>query len=317
MRTTAEAKGRRGDIAEAMVDASVEIPGLDPAGKLLTMDTDSALEFGIADARASDLSEALAALGLAGVTPIAVQENWAEKLVRFVTDPVVSGFLMSIGTLGLMIELYAPGLSLPGAIGVLCLSLFFGGHLIVNLAGLEELILLALGVSLLALEVFVIPGFGAAGISGILCIMASLVLTTIGLPLGVLLQTGAWVEPLTRVAVALGVTVLLMIVALRFLPRTRAMSGLVLSSALASNVTPEGPSSFVSADETRFRGQEGVAESDLRPVGVARIGDARVDVISEGGYVRAGTRVRVLEVEGARIVVRALAEDGSSGEDIS
>jgi membrane-bound serine protease (ClpP class) len=317
MRTTAEAKGRRGDIAEAMVDASVEIPGLDPAGKLLTMDTDSALEFGIADARASDLSEALAALGLAGVTPIAVQENWAEKLVRFVTDPVVSGFLMSIGTLGLMIELYAPGLSLPGAIGVLCLSLFFGGHLIVNLAGLEELILLALGVSLLALEVFVIPGFGAAGISGILCIMASLVLTTIGLPLGVLLQTGAWVEPLTRVAVALGVTVLLMIVALRFLPRTRAMSGLVLSSALASNVTPEGPSSFVSADETRFRGQEGVAESDLRPVGVARIGDARVDVISEGGYVRAGTRVRVLEVEGARIVVRALAEDGSSGEDIA
>jgi membrane-bound serine protease (ClpP class) len=200
---------------------------------------------------------------------------------------------------------------------VLCLSLFFGGHLIVNLAGLEELILLALGVGLLALEVFVIPGFGAAGISGILCIMASLVLTTIGLPLNVLLQTGAWVEPLTRVAIALGVTIVLMIVALRFLPRTRAMSGLVLSSTLASNVTPEGPGSFVSADETRFAGQVGVAESDLRPVGVARFGDARVDVISEGGYVRAGTRLRVLEVEGARIVVRAIEEETSSDEDIA
>ncbi|MEY4508694.1 MAG: hypothetical protein RLZZ450_816 [Pseudomonadota bacterium] len=317
MRTTAEAKGRRGDIAEAMVDASVEIAGLDPAGKLLTMDTDSALEFGIADARASDVAEALAAVGLSGVTPVDIHENWAEKLVRLVTDPVVSGFLMSIGTLGLMIELYAPGLSLPGAIGVLCLSLFFGGHLIVNLAGLEELILLALGVGLLALEVFVIPGFGAAGISGILCIMASLVLTTIGLPLGVLLQTGAWVEPLTRVAMALGITIVLMIVALRFLPRTRAMGGLILSSTLASNVTPDGPASFVSADETRFAGKVGVAESDLRPVGVARFGDARVDVISEGGYVRAGTRVRVLEVEGARIVVRALEGDGSSDEDIA
>lgn len=317
MRTTAEAKGRRGDIAEAMVDPSVEIAGLDPAGKLLTMDTDSALEFGFADARASDVAEALAAVGLAGVTPVDIHENWAEKLVRFVTDPVVSGFLMSIGTLGLMIELYAPGLGLPGAIGVLCLSLFFGGHLIVNLAGLEELILLALGVGLLALEVFVIPGFGAAGISGILCIMASLVLTTIGLPIGVLLKTGAWVEPLTRVAIALAITVALMIVALRFLPRSRAMGGLILSSTLASNVTPEGPSSFVSADETRFAGQVGVAESDLRPVGVARFGDARVDVVSEGGYVRAGTRVRVLEVEGARIVVRAVEGDGSSAEDIA
>lgn len=305
MRTTAEAKGRRGDIAEAMVDASVEIPGLDPAGKLLTMDTDSALEFGIADAKAADVSAALAAVGLAGVSVENIEENWAEKAVRFVTQPVVSGFLMSIGTLGLMIELYAPGLSLPGAIGVICLSLFFGGHLLVNLAGLEELILLALGCGLLALEVFVIPGFGAAGVAGILCIMASLVLTTIGLPLGVLLSTGAWVEPLTRVAIALGVTVVLMIIALRYLPRTRAMSGLVLSSTLASNVTPEGPSTFVSADETRFQDQLGVAESDLRPVGVARFGETRIDVVSEGGYVRAGTPVRVIEVEGGRIVVRA------------
>jgi membrane-bound serine protease (ClpP class) len=310
MRTTAEAKGRRGDIAEAMVDASVAIPGLDPAGKLLTMDTDTALEFGIAELRASDVGEVLAGVDLAGAVPTAVAQNWAEKLVRFLTDPVVSGFLMSIGTLGLMIELYAPGLGLPGALGVLCLSLFFGGHLIVNLAGLEELILLAVGCALLALEVFVIPGFGAAGIAGILCIVAALVLTTIGLPLGVLLQTGAWVEPLTRVALALGVTLVLMIVALRFLPRTRAMSGLVLSSTLASNVRPEGPTSFVSADETSMAGQLGVAVSDLRPVGVALFGERRVDVISEGGYVGAGSAVRVVEVEGARIVVRA----ESSGE---
>ncbi|MDB4976589.1 MAG: hypothetical protein JWN48_4930 [Myxococcaceae bacterium] len=309
MRTTAEAKGRRGDIAEAMVDASVFIEGLDPADKLLTLDTDAALEFGIADARASDLHGALAAIGLPDAKVEHVPENWAEKLVRFLTDPVVSGLLMSLGSLGLLIELYHPGVALPGIIGVLCLSLFFGGHLIVNLAGLEELILLGVGVALLGLEVFVIPGFGVTGILGILLILASLVLTTIGLPLNVLLQTGAWVEPLTRVAIAMSFTLVGLIVAFTYLPRTRAMSGLVLSSSLASNTQAVGPDSFVASDETRFEGQLGVAESDLRPVGVARFGDRRVDVVSEGDYVAAGSRVRVLEVAGSRIVVRI--ESGS------
>ncbi|MDB4988787.1 MAG: hypothetical protein JWN04_3965 [Myxococcaceae bacterium] len=312
MRTTAEAKGRRGDIAEAMVDASVFIQGLDPADKLLTLDTDAALEFHIADARASDVQGALAALGLPAAKVEDVPENWAEKLVRFLTDSVVSGLLMSIGSLGLLIELYHPGVALPGVIGVLCLGLFFGGHLLVNLAGLEELMLLGVGAALLALEVFVIPGFGAAGITGILCIVASLVLTTVGLPLNVLLQTGAWVEPATRVAIAMSATLVGLVVAIMYLPRTRAMSGLVLSSTLASNTHAEGPDSFVSTDDTRFAGQLGVTESDLRPVGVARFGEQRVDVVSEGGYVPAGSRVRVLTVEGARIVVRVEAAEDNA-----
>jgi membrane-bound serine protease (ClpP class) len=308
MRTTAEANGRRGDVAEAMVDASVEIPGYDPADKLLTLDTDGALELGIADVAADTLEGALAALKLQGASVRSADENWAEKLVRFLTDPVVSGLLMSLGSLGILIELYTPGLGLPGALGALSLVLFFAGHLIVHLVGLEELLLLTAGVGLIALEVFVIPGFGITGIAGILLVFAALVLSTIGLPLKVVIGTGAWVEPVTRVGIALMVTLVGMIVAMRYLPRSKAMSGLVLSSTLASNVHASGPSSFVSADETRFVGQHGVAESDLRPVGVARFGETRVDVVSEGDYVRAGTRVRVIAVEGARIVVRAEAE---------
>jgi membrane-bound serine protease (ClpP class) len=308
MRSTAEAKGRRGDLAEAMVDASVEIPGLDSADKLLTLDTEGALTWGIADARADGIDGVLRAVGLEGAKVKEASENWAERLVRFLTDPVVTGLLMSLGTLGLLIELYHPGLGLPGAIGVLFLSLFFGGHLLVHLAGLEELIVFTFGIGLFALELFVIPGFGITGVLGILCIVVALMLTMIGLPIDVLLRTGAWVEPLTRVGVALLMTVVGLVVAARFLPRSRAMRGLILHSTLASNVRAEGPSSFVSADETRFLGQLGVAESDLRPSGVARFGDARVDVVSEGGYVAAGTAVRVLEVEGGRIVVRPEVE---------
>jgi membrane-bound serine protease (ClpP class) len=309
MRATAEANGRRGDVAEAMVDASVVIEGYDPADKLLTLDTEGALGLGIADVQAENIEGVLAALNLNGVSRELTGENWAEKLVRFLTDPVVSGLLMSLGSLGILIELYAPGHLVSGAVGVICLLLFFGGHLIVNLVGLEELILLAVGAGLIALEVFVIPGFGVTGIAGVMCVMAALVLSTIGLPLKVVVATGAWVEPLTRVAIALALTVVGMIIAARYLPRTRLFGGLILNSALTSNTSHGGPSSFVSADESKYVGQTGTAESDLRPVGVARFGEQRVDVVSEGGYVRAGTRVRVIAVEGARIVVRAEADD--------
>lgn len=315
LRSTAEAKGRRGDIAEAMVDASVTIPGLDDAHKLLTLDTDGALATGMADVAASDVAGVLSAVGLADATVVTAHENWAEALVRFVTDPVVTGLLMSLGTLGILIELYTPGLGLPGALGVLFLSLFFGGHLLVNLAGLEELLLLGAGVALLALELFILPGFGVAGVLGFVCIAGALALTLIGLPLDVLIRTGAWVEPLSRVGTALLVTMVGAIVALRFLPRTRAMRRLVLDYRLSSNLGDKGgPSGVVSADESQLVGALGTAESDLRPVGVARFGERRVDVVSEGGYVRAGSKVRVREVEGGRIVVRAEEDEATFGQ---
>jgi membrane-bound serine protease (ClpP class) len=300
MRSTAEAKGRRGDIAEAMVDASVVIPGLDQADKLLTLDTAAALSTGIADFGAQSVDEVLAKLGLQQAPRRDVLENWAEALVRFLTDPVVSGLLMSLGTLGILIELYAPGHAIPGALGVLSLALFFGGHLLVHLAGLEELLLLVAGFALMMLEVFVIPGFGVAGITGIVCIFASLLLTLIGLPLSVVFSTSAWVEPLARVCAALAVTILGMLLAIRFLPGTRAGKRLVLASATLRSA------GFVASDESRFAGKEGVAESDLRPVGVARFGDERVDVVTEGEYVQRGQALTVVHVEGARIVVRVV-----------
>jgi membrane-bound serine protease (ClpP class) len=178
--------------------------------------------------------------------------------------------------------------------------LFFGGHLLVNLAGLEELILFTVGLGLLAAEVFLIPGFGIAGIVGLLCLFAALVLTLIGLPLDVTLKTGAFVEPLTRVTWALFSTIVLMLIAIRFLPRTTAGRRLVLESATSRK---EG---FMSAPDASKRvGQRGVAESDLRPAGIARFGDERVDVVTEGAYIEAGSPVRVIDVEGMRVVVRA------------
>src|SRR5690606_8085903 len=146
--------------------------------------------------------------------------------------------------LGILIELYTPGFGLPGALGALCITLFFGGHLLVNLAGLEEVLLFTAGLGLIALEMLVIPGFGGTGVLGIVCIVAGLVLTLVGLPLGVTFRTGAWVEPLGRVSAAMVVTVVMMLLSLRVLPRTRAGRGLVLATA----TTRSG--GFVASDES-------------------------------------------------------------------
>lgn len=300
MRTTAESKGRRGDVAEAMVDSSVEIEGLSQAGKLVTLDTESALEWKIADVEAASVGDLLAKLGLKNAVLDDLEENWAEDLVRFLTDPVVSGLLMSLGTLGILMELYSPGLGVPGALGALCLVLFFAGHLIVNLAGIEELLLFTVGLALLAAEIFVIPGFGVAGILGSLFIFASLVLTMVGLPIGVAFSTGAWLGPLKTVLWALTMTMLGSVIAIRYLPRTTAGRRLVLSTST------DKASGFVSSNlDAALIGKGGVAHSDLRPSGIATIEGKRLDVVSQGEYVARGSRVRIIEIEGGRVVVVA------------
>jgi membrane-bound serine protease (ClpP class) len=299
MRSTAEAKGRRGDIAEAMVDRDVEIEGVDTAGKLLTLDTDKALALSIADLQADSLPDVFQAFGLQQPELLSVQENWAEKIARFLTDPTVSGLLMSLGMLGLLIELYSPGVGLPGAVGVLCLVLFFGGHTVTHLAGLEEILLLLLGLGLLALEIFVLPGFGIAGIAGIVCVGASFVLTLLALPWKVAWNLGLVSDALERVAFSLLATIVLGVVALRFLPKTRAGRGLVLASA-----TRQGEGYVSAPIELELLGVDGVAATDLRPGGKAELNGRRIDVLTDGEFIERGSPVRVVQANAGRVVVR-------------
>src|ERR687897_1904401 len=166
-RATAESRKRPPLIAEAMVDADVEIPGLIEKGKLLTLTTEEALKHKVADFRAENIESVLEQLGLAGAEVRKTAPNWAENSVRFLTHPVVSSLLITIGMLGIIIEIRTPGFGIPGGLGIMSLALFFWGHWLVQLAGWEELLLVALGIVLLAAEVFVVPGFGITGVLGI------------------------------------------------------------------------------------------------------------------------------------------------------
>ena len=297
-RATAETRNRPPEFAEAMVDADVEIAGVIEQGKLLTLTTSQALEHQVAELTADTLDAALGAAGLPSADVRIARQTWAETLVRFLTHPVVSSLLMTVGLLGLLVEIRTPGFAMPGAVGLLSLGLFFWGHWIVQLAGWEELLLVSIGVLLLALEVFVIPGVTVAGIAGIVALGAGLGMTLVGAGA----TASVIITALGRVAISILLAMAGAFALIRALPRFPFGRRLVLETGM------DAGRGYVSAPESdhRWLGRTGTVVSPLRPAGIAEFDGVRVDVVSEGGFIEAGTPITVIRVDGNRIVVRPL-----------
>ncbi len=295
---TAERRKRPTVFAEAMVDADVEISGVVEKGKLLTLTTSEALEHKVAEFTADNLTAALEAVGLPDAEVRLASQTWAETLVRFLTNPVVSSLLMTVGLLGILVEIRTPGFAVPGAIGVLFLGLFFWGQWIVQLAGWEELMLVVLGVVLFSLELFVIPGFGVAGIAGIVALIAGLGMALVGAGA----TAAVVISALGRVAISLLLALGGGLLLLRFLPRLPFGGRLVLDTEMRAEA---GYSSEPTADH-RVLGRTGTTLSPLRPAGVADVDGARLDVVSDGSFIDAGAPVEIIRVDGNRIVVREL-----------
>jgi membrane-bound serine protease (ClpP class) len=227
MRATAEAKGRRADLAEAMVDQTIEIKDIIAKDKLLTVTGSQAVELGLADASAKSIDEAIALLNLGQATRSESHATWGEKIARVLTGSVVNSMLMTFGFLGLLMELYSPGWGVGGTIGAVCLVLAFLGQYAANLAGIEEFLLVGLGFALLALEVLIIPGFGIAGILGIGCVVGGIAMASVDLrvPWEVAMDAGlisaAAREVLLRLAVMTVCSILVLFVVGKYLPKHR------------------------------------------------------------------------------------------------
>ncbi|GMR23969.1 MAG: NfeD family protein [Acidobacteriota bacterium] len=302
MRTTAETRGRRGEVAEAMVDRDVEIEGVVEKGKVLTLSTDEALALEIADYQAATLQEALEVLNLSGAEVEEREMNWAEVVARAVSEPVVSSLLMSIGFLGIMIELYQPGWGLPGSLGAVALGTFFFGHHVAQLAGWEELLLFALGAALLAVEMFVIPGFGVFGVAGVALMLAGVVLSLVGLDLRVSWDLGFINRALMMVSTSIIVTAVGGALMMRLLPATGVTRRFVLGKALS---TDEGFSSHDTTEKETFPlGTLGEAVTDLRPAGKVKFDARRIDAVSEGEFITAGATVKIIGWRSGDVVVR-------------
>ena len=300
MRALAESNGLEPEVAAAMVDEDIEIDGVVESGKLLTLTTEEAVEIGYAEA-IEDLDALLVELGHEGATVVTLELNWAERLVRFFSSSLVSPFLLSLGFLGLLIEIRTPTFGLAGTMGLISLGLFFGSNMIVGLAGLEDVLIVGAGLVLLGIEAFVVPGFGIFGVAGVVAILTGLYMSLLGnIPT---------MPDFTRAAWVLTSSMLLLIgsawALIRTLPSSSrlAESGIFLPAKTASAIGYE--SAEVRSD---LVGKYGTAITDLRPAGTALIGDERIDVVSESEWISAGTPVKVLSAEGYRHIVRSVSE---------
>ncbi len=297
MRATAERNNRNPKIAEGMVDERIVIEGLTDSTKLITLTSAEALKWGIADTIISDMRSAFKALGYSNFELIEHNSNWAEDFVRFLNNPIISSLLIMIGIFGLFTEIKTPGWGVPGTAGLIALGLFFGTKYILELASMIEVLLFIAGVALLIIEIFVIPGFGFTGVIGIVCIVVSLFLGLLSdFPL---LETGDINIAILQLGAAFFTALALIALSWKYLPQTKAFHTLVLDAAIEEN------SGYTSskASYSELSGKAGRAFTDLRPSGTVIIDDEKIDVVTDGEFISRGEQVKVLKVEGSKIVV--------------
>lgn len=297
MRATAEKNGRRTDIAQGMVDETIVVPDLqDDSTKLITLTAEEALKFGMADTILSSVEEVKEAFGYKNASLIRVESNWAEDFIRFLSHPIISSLLIMIGLIGLYTEIKTPGWGMPGTIGVISLALFFGSGYILELASALEIILFIVGLILLLIEIFVIPGFGVFGVSGIALMIVSLFLGLISdFPL---IDWDIISVAIIQLALTLLSTLVIMALMLKYLPKTSVVTKLVLDKKVEQK---SGYGTLPSLKD--LVGREGIAYTDLRPSGTALIDGKRVDVISEGDYIQRDSPIIVKAVEGLKVIV--------------
>lgn len=297
MKSAAEANGHRSDFAEAMVDEDVEIPGIVPKGKILSLTAEEALRYGFIDTIAVSLDDVLRFYQLSDAEVIHPEITWAERVVRFVTDPIVSSLLLTLGMLGLLFELQSPGWGLAGAIGLLALGLFFGSHWIIRLADWVEIILFFIGAGLLLVEILFVPGFGLVGILGLGLMFVSLVLSLMS---GQYFDISALTRALTTVGVSFLLTIAGSLLMLAFLPQSRLWRRIILQATVTreDRGTPEDLAGLI--------GAVGTAVTPLRPSGIGLFNNRRIQVVSEGEFILKEHRIQVMEVAGNRVVVREI-----------
>ena len=299
-------------------------------GKLLTLSTQQALEYRFADAQAETLTDLLAQYEivevdgiklpltedgiaqrqqdfgseinrlktLAGARITEVEATLADRVVFFLTNPLISSLLLSLGILGIFIEIRTPGFGIPGFLGLLCVGLFFGGHMLTKIGAEWAFLLFLIGLGLIALEVFVIPGFGVAGILGITLMLGSVFF--------VFDKAYEFRTAVMWLSVSVILSAGLVILAAVLLPETQLFRRLALSTVMDTQM---GYHSSSSEDFQAYLGQSGTALTPLRPSGTARIANNRVDVVTVGDFIAQDSIVQVVSVEGPKVFVEAVEDD--------
>lgn len=290
MEEAASKNSRDPKYALAMADMDVNASEVGaPAGELLTLNSERALEVGYTEGITANLDELLMKLNLENAKVTDIKVSFAESVARIVTHPVVIPILLSIGSLGLIMELFSPGFGIPGILGITSLVLFFFGHFIAGLAGTETILLFIAGIVMILLE-FIVPG-GIVGVLGICAVIISLFLAS------------------GNIAVmSISLTIAITVAAAASILFTKVLGkNMKFFKKLVLNDSTNTESGYIS-NENRLEliGKVGVTLTPLRPSGTIVLDDERIDVVSEGTFIAKDKQVKIVKTEGSRIVVREI-----------
>jgi membrane-bound serine protease (ClpP class) len=275
-----------------MVDKTVDVPAYKKPGAILSLPADEAVRAGVAERIEPTLQSALASINVPESTTRTAAYTFGEQLARFATSPEVSGLLLSIGMLGLFIEMQTLH-GIAGLIGVSAFAMFFGTHVYAGFSNSLVIVLAVLGIVAILFELHVVPGHGVAGILGAVVLIAAIVLS---------FGVAFFFVAAQAIAIAIVLSTLTFFAASRVFPENALLKRLTFVSA-------QGPDYIAAPDRRDLIGKTGVASSYLRPAGVTIVDGKRVDVLTEGDFVAAGTPVVISRVEGSRVFVRPLSEE--------
>lgn len=296
---------------EAKPDSVTKIKTVSAPGKLLSLTAGDALRYGLSAGTIQDIDELVSAIGGDG-PPVELKKTLADTIVIFISSAAVQSILILLGLVAIFLEINTPGFGIPGTVALIAFLTLFGSNALMGTVGSLEIILFILGLVLLTVEIFLLPGFGVAGISGIVIIAASLVLSMQDF----VVPTLDWEWALLgRNVLTVTVGLLSAIVALGILalagPRIRLFDAITLKSTISATASSViAPASLdINTQAHPLLGLCGTALTSLRPSGRADFGGQSYSVETDGVYIETGESLKVVAVQGNRIIV---AKENSS-----
>ncbi|NLX61782.1 MAG: nodulation protein NfeD [Tissierellia bacterium] len=289
LRDAAQQRGRDPEIIEAMADSDIHIEGISERGSLLNLTGKEALELGVADLISDNYEDILNNFKISYNSIVQVDESLELKIAKILASSYISTLLITIGLIGFVIELFTPGFGIGGIISIISFGLFFAGNIMVGNSQMTSLIIFIIGLILLVIEA-ISPGFGLPGISGIVLIVV-----------GIVLAIGSIQSAIMSLSVAIILTAIITILLIKQGHKIEAFNKIVLSTK------QEDEEGYLSSPpKYEYLDKEGIALTDLRPSGVIVIGEEKLDALSEGSYIQKGSQIKVVKVEGSKIIVRRL-----------
>jgi membrane-bound serine protease (ClpP class) len=303
MRATAEENGRDPRIAEGMVDEKIVIDSVKQAGKVITFTTSEAIKYGYCEAKVQSIEEILTRNHVSNYTLERFELSGVERIVAFFLNPFISGILILIIIGGIYFELQAPGIGFPALAAIIALVLYLVPYYLNGLATYWEIIALFIGVGLLVAEIFVIPGFGVAGVAGIVLTVSSLIL--------IMLNNDnfnfEWVSMHSLLMASLATVgglsggALLLFFGGAKLSETKAFKRMTLTETQSSS-----KGYTVNTQENSLIGKQGNTHTVLRPSGKVVIDQLVYDAFTQGDYNEKGERIEVISTEGVTLKVKRI-----------